>query len=69
MVDKRGHGILGGVNGRNGAEMAEDIFCMLDQLESGEGLSVLTPTGQLLQGKETAGLLLRACSPDKFRSS
>jgi hypothetical protein len=39
--------------------MAEDFFRMLDQLESGEGLTVLTPTGQLLQGKETTGLLLR----------
>jgi hypothetical protein len=59
IVDKRGHGISGGANGRNAAEMAEDIFRMLDQLESGIGLTVLTPTGQLLQGKETTGLLLR----------
>jgi hypothetical protein len=59
IVDKRGHGISGGVNANNSAEMAEDFFRMLDQLESGEGLTVLTPTGQLLQGKETTGLLLR----------
>jgi hypothetical protein len=39
--------------------MAEDIFRMLDQLESGSGLTVLAPTGQLLQEKQTAGLLLR----------
>jgi hypothetical protein len=31
----------------------------LDQLESGEGLTVLAPNGQLLRGKQTAGLLLR----------
>jgi hypothetical protein len=59
MVDKRGHGISGGVNGNNTSEMAEDIFRMLDQLQSGDGLTVLVPSGQLLQGKQAAGLLLR----------
>jgi pimeloyl-ACP methyl ester carboxylesterase len=58
MVDKRGHGYSGGYSSDT-AEMAEDIFRMLDQLESGSGLTVLTPTGQLLQGKEAAGLLLQ----------
>jgi hypothetical protein len=61
-VDKRGHGISGGVNASNTAEMAEDIFRMLDQLESGAGLTVLTPNRQFLQGKETSGLLLRGMS-------
>jgi pimeloyl-ACP methyl ester carboxylesterase len=59
MADKRGTGYSGGVNANNGAEMAEDLFRMLDQLESGNGLTVLAPTGQQLQGKEMAGLLLR----------
>jgi pimeloyl-ACP methyl ester carboxylesterase len=59
-VDKRGHGYSGGITGRyDNSEHAEDVFRMLDQLESGEGLSILTPTGQMLQGKQTAGLLLR----------
>jgi hypothetical protein len=58
-VDKRGHGISGGVTGNNSAEMAEDIFRMLDQLESGDELTILAPNGQLLKGKKTAGLLLR----------
>lgn len=58
VVDKRGHGISGGVNPYNSAEMAEDNFRMLDQMESGVGLTVLTPDGQLLQGERTAGLLL-----------
>jgi hypothetical protein len=62
MVDKRGHGYSGGVNANNAAEMAEDIFRMLDQMESGDGLTVLAPTGQLLQGKQIAGLLLRGMS-------
>jgi hypothetical protein len=59
IVDKRGHGITGGVNAYDTTEVAEDVFRMLDQLESGEGLAVLAPTGQLLQGKQTADLLLR----------
>jgi hypothetical protein len=58
-LDKRGHGISGGVNGLDNSEMAEDIFRVLDQLESGNGLTVLTPDGRLMQGKEIAGLLLR----------
>jgi hypothetical protein len=62
IVDRRGHGISGGVNGYDSSESAEDVFRMLDQLESGEGLTVLAPTGQLLKGKETAGLLLRGMS-------
>jgi pimeloyl-ACP methyl ester carboxylesterase len=61
-VDKRGHGVSGGVNALNSVEMSEDIFRMLDQFESGEGLTVLAPSGQLLQGKQTAGLLLRGMS-------
>jgi hypothetical protein len=59
IVDKRGHGISGGVNGLDDSEMAEDIFRMLDQLESGNGLIILTPDGRIIQGKEMAGLLLR----------
>jgi hypothetical protein len=59
VVDKRGHGISGGVNGLDDSENAEDIFRMLDQLESGNGLTVLAPNGNLLQGKQIAGLLLR----------
>jgi hypothetical protein len=58
-LDKRGHGISGGINGLDDSENAEDIFRMLDQLETGNGLTVLTPDRQLMQGKETAGLLLR----------
>jgi hypothetical protein len=61
-VDKRGHGVSGGVNANNAAEDAEDVFRMLDQLESGDGLTILTPTGQLLHRKQTVGLLLRGKS-------
>jgi pimeloyl-ACP methyl ester carboxylesterase len=58
-MDNRGHGYSGGINSRDNTENAEDVFRKLDQMESGAGLTVLTPTGQLLQEKQTAGLLLR----------
>jgi pimeloyl-ACP methyl ester carboxylesterase len=61
-MDNRGHGYSGGINSRDNTENAEDVFRKLDQMESGNGLTVLTPTGRLLQGKETAGLLLRGMS-------
>jgi hypothetical protein len=62
-VDHRGHGYSGGLHSRDNSEMAEDIFRKLDQLESGNGLTILTPNGQLLQGaKETSDLLLRGMS-------
>jgi hypothetical protein len=61
-VDKRAHGYSGGFNARNDNAMPDDCFRMLDQLESGAGLTVLTPTGKLLQGEKTAGLLLRGVS-------
>jgi hypothetical protein len=64
-MDNRGHGYSGGVNSRDNTENAEDVFRKLDQMESGEGLTILTPTGQLLQGKETAGLLLRGMPAKK----
>jgi hypothetical protein len=60
VVDKRGTGYSGGVTARyDNSEHSEDVFRMLNQMESGEGLNVLVPNGQLLQGKQAAGLLLR----------
>ena len=58
-IDKRGHGISGGLTASDTGEQAEDIFRMLDQLESGNGLRILTPTGELLVGEQAAGKLLR----------
>ncbi len=58
-IDKRGHGISGGLCASDTGEQAEDLFRMLDQLETGNGLSILTPTGELLIGEQTAGKLLR----------
>lgn len=58
-IDKRGHGISGGLTASDTGEQAEDVFRMLDQLESGNGLRILAPTGELLVGEQAAGKLLR----------
>jgi len=58
-MDKRGHGISGGRNSSDTAEQAEDIFRGLDALETGDGLRLLTPGGEVLSGEEAAGILLR----------
>ncbi|MEQ8445203.1 MAG: hypothetical protein RIB57_04885 [Pelagibacterium sp.] len=56
--DKRGHGISGGQNDSNTNEQAQDIFRALDALETGSGLRILTPQGDLLEGDGAAGRLL-----------
>ena len=58
VTDRRGNGISGGVAGFNTAEQANDIFRELDQMESGEGLRLLTPSGEVLQGHAAAGRLV-----------
>jgi len=58
-IDKRGHGISGGLTTSDTGEQAEDLFRILDQLESDNELHILTPTGELLAGEQAAGKLLR----------
>jgi len=58
-VDKRGHGISGGLSASDTGEQAEDLFRMLNQLESGNGLRILNPTGEILSGNKAAGKLLQ----------
>ncbi|MFC0406637.1 alpha/beta fold hydrolase [Roseomonas elaeocarpi] len=58
VTDRRGNGISGGRNGFNTAEQARDMFRELEQLETGEGLRLLTPAGELLEGRAAAGRLL-----------
>lgn len=57
-LDKRGHGITGGLTSCDNGEMAEDLFRILDQMESGIGLRLLSPSGQVLAGNQAAGLML-----------
>ena len=56
--DRRGEGLSGGFSDTNTLEQGEDVFRVLEQLESGNGLRVLTPTGQLLEGPAAGGRLL-----------
>lgn len=58
-LDKRGHGISGGANDSNIGEQANDLFRALDQLETGDGLRLLTAEGALLAGTDAAGRLIR----------
>ena len=58
VTDRRGNGISGGVAGFNTAEQARDMFRELDQMETGDGLRLLTPAGELLSGHDAAGRLM-----------
>jgi pimeloyl-ACP methyl ester carboxylesterase len=56
--DRRGEGISGGLSSTNTLEQSEDIYRALEQLETGSGLRILTPQGQVLEGSAAAGRLL-----------
>lgn len=56
--DRRGEGLSGGFSDTNTLEQSEDIFRVLEQLERGHGMRLLTPEGRLLQGAEAGGRLL-----------
>ncbi|VTU31388.1 Alpha/beta hydrolase family protein [Variovorax sp. PBS-H4] len=56
--DRRGEGISGGFSDTHTLEQGEDVFRVLEQLESGLGLRMLTPSGQLIEGSAAGGRLL-----------
>jgi hypothetical protein len=56
--DRRGEGLSGGFSDTNTLEQGEDIFRALAQMESGNGLRVLRPDGQLLEGSAAGGKLM-----------
>ncbi|WP_445286871.1 hypothetical protein [Variovorax atrisoli] len=56
--DRRGEGLSGGFSDTNTLEQGEDVFRALTALETGRGLRILTPKGELLQGEATRGRLL-----------
>lgn len=58
ITDRRGNGPSGGVSGYNTAEQANDMFRELEQLDTGEGLRVLTRSGEILVGKAAAEQVL-----------
>ena len=56
--DRRGEGISGGFSDTHTLEQGEDVFRVLAQLDSGNGLRLLTPEGRVLEGSGAAGKLL-----------
>jgi len=56
--DRRGEGLSGGFSDTNTLEQSEDIFRVLDQMEHGRGMRVLTPKGELLEGSTAGGRLM-----------
>ena len=56
--DRRGEGLSGGFSDTNTLEQSEDIFRVLEQMEQGRGMRLLTPAGQLLEGAAAGGRLM-----------
>ncbi len=56
--DRRGEGLSGGFSDTNTLEQSEDIFRVLDQMEQGRGMRLLTPSGELLKDKAAGGRLM-----------
>ena len=46
--DRRGKGLSGGFSDTDTLEQSEDIFRVLDQMDTGRGMRILAPAGQLL---------------------
>lgn len=64
--DKRGHGVSGGLNDSNTLEQGKDMLRALDALESGKGLRLITPNGELLEGGAAGGRLLAGHKAKEF---
>lgn len=56
--DRRGEGLSGGFSDTNTLEQSEDIFRVLEQMDSGRGMRLLMPSGQLLAGAQAGGKLM-----------
>jgi pimeloyl-ACP methyl ester carboxylesterase len=64
--DRRGEGLSGGFSDTHTLEQGEDVFRVLEQLESGRGMRMLTPSGQLLEGAEAGGRLLAGMKANRI---
>lgn len=64
--DRRGEGLSGGFSDTHTLEQGEDVFRVLEQLESGRGMRMLTPAGQLLEGAEAGGRLLAGMKANRI---
>ena len=56
--DRRGEGLSGGFSDTNTLEQSEDIFRVLEQMESGRSMRMLTPAGEVLEGAAAGGRLM-----------
>jgi pimeloyl-ACP methyl ester carboxylesterase len=56
--DRRGEGLSGGFSDTNTLEQSEDIYRVLDQMEHGRGMRMLTPQGAVLEGAAAGGKLM-----------
>jgi hypothetical protein len=56
--DRRGEGLSGGFSDTNTLEQSEDIFRVLEQMETGQGMRMLSPKGEVLQGVQATGKLM-----------
>ncbi|MDC6176137.1 alpha/beta fold hydrolase [Ralstonia solanacearum] len=56
--DRRGEGLSGGFSDTNTLEQSEDIYRVLDQMEHGRGMRMLTPQGTVLEGPTAGGKLM-----------
>ena len=64
--DRRGEGLSGGFSDTNTLEQGEDVFRVLEQLERGRGMRMLTPSGQLLEGDAAGGRLLAGMKANRI---
>lgn len=64
--DRRGEGLSGGFSDTHTLEQGEDVFRVLEQLESGRGMRMLTPSGRLLEGRAAGGRLLAGMKADRI---
>jgi hypothetical protein len=56
--DRRGEGLSGGFSDTNTLEQSEDIFRVLEQMENGRGMRLLTARGEQTDGAAAAGRLM-----------
>jgi hypothetical protein len=62
-VDKRGHGISGGLSADNTLQQGLDMLRMVDALQDGDGLRALDPEGATRTGGAAARRLLGTAGP------
>jgi pimeloyl-ACP methyl ester carboxylesterase len=62
-LDRRGVGISGGYSDTNTLQQGHDLLTIVASLRSGDGMRTLTPTGELMRGKDAAAVLRGDAAP------